>query len=236
MAATLLTLASITATTAHSSPVPVSLLQAQVPGRQQAKGAPADSVIISGTVKNEQGEPIENVEIIFDQYQTLSDKNGGFQFTLPATFNKPAVIQLSFGNLEREVRSYHPLMRSTRYDITLYKPHLSLPIVMGGISPRFHLPDSLSAISFQSASKLNAKNQTFLANLALFLKNDPNVKIFLKSSYKTNRQKAVTLSNLIKNYLESEEGINAERIKTGHPQLQKQMKAEVIIDFTNPDE
>src|SRR5687767_14690399 len=50
--ATLLTLATITTETAHPSPPRVNRLQVQVPHIKQAPPIPADSVLISGTVKN----------------------------------------------------------------------------------------------------------------------------------------------------------------------------------------
>jgi hypothetical protein len=233
--ATLLTLATITTEAAQPAPI-VNKLEIQQPHIKQSSAIPADSVLISGTVKDKHGAPIENAEIIFDQYKLLSDKNGSFQFTLPSAFNKTAVIQFSYPKLVREVRSYHPVMGSTTYEVVLSEPYMPEPTYSMGIAiPSFRLPDSLSTLSFQSSNKLDTKTRGFLGNLATFIKDNPRQKFIIRSYYKTSKQKAVRLSNLIKRVLEIEEGINPERIQIANPELQKLKKSEVVIDFTEQD-
>ncbi|HEX6431891.1 MAG TPA: carboxypeptidase-like regulatory domain-containing protein [Niastella sp.] len=238
VAATLLTLATITTEAAHPSPPRVNMIQVQLPNNNQTPATPADSVLISGTVKDKHGAPIENAEIVFDQYKILSDKNGSFQFTLHAELTKPTVIQFSYPKLERQVRSYHPLMGSTSYDIVLSEPYIPEYVIMGGIQPSFSLPlpDSLSTLSFQSSNKLDLKTKTLLVNLANFMKDNPNERITLQSYYNSSKQKAVKLCNLIKNFLEIEEGINIDRIQIANPQLEKKIKSEVVIDFMEREE
>jgi len=236
VAATLLTLATITAEASHPPHLPVNMLQEQLPGNKQAPDVAADAVSITGTVKNEHGNPIENAEIIFNQHTILSDKNGNFHFTLLTEFNKPGIIQFSYGNLIREVRSYHPVMGSTSFDVILYERHRPEPVTMGIAQPAIHLPDSLSKFSFQSSNKLDIKTKSLLADLAIFMKDNPFQKIILRSYYNTTKQKADKLSRLIKNFLELEEGIAPERVQLANPQLRKQNTSEVIIEFKHQEE
>ncbi len=237
--ATLLTLATITTEAAPPTPMIVNKAQAQQPHLKQTPAIPADSLLISGTVKDKHGAPIENAEIIFDQYKLLSDKNGSFQFTLPSGFNKMAVIQFSYPKLVREVRSYHPLMRSTSYDIVLSEPYIPQCIISGLMQPGFHvpvpLPDSLSTLSFQSSNKLDTKTKALLTNLSNFIKDNPLQKFTIRSYYNTSKQKAVKLSNLIKNFIVDEQGVNYDRIQIANPELLKLDKAEVVIDFVEEE-
>lgn len=237
VAATLLTLAAITTEAAHSEVGPVKQLQEQ-PANKQTPGVQADTVIISGTVKDAQGSRLENAEIIFDEYKTMSDKDGYFQFTFPSAITKQAVIQISYGKLERQVRSYFPTMGSTNYEVVMYKPSFANPQYAGGYIASYHVPvpDSLSRLSFQSLNLLKPKTREFLMNLAQFIKDDPNVKVTLAAYYKTGSQKAVKLQHQIKNYLVEKEGISAERFELTQPQLRKKMRSEVIIKFSSGDE
>jgi hypothetical protein len=235
--ATLLTLATITTEVAHSAPLRANRPQVQQPHFRQSPAILADSLLISGTIKDKHGAPIENAEIIFDQYKFLSDKNGSFQFSLPSEFNKTAVIQFSYPKLVREVRSYHPVMGSTRYDVILSEPYMPEYIIMGGIQTSFHLPlpDSLSTLSFQSTNKLDTKTRGLLGNLATLMKDNPNERITLRSYYKSSKQKAIKLSNLIKNFIVDKEGINTERIQIANPVLQKLEISEVVIEFVEQE-
>ena len=232
VAASLLTLAAITTEAVHPSPVRFNRLQVQLPHIKQAPAFPADSVLISGTVTDKHGAPIENAEIIFDQYKMLSDKNGSFRFIFPSKLTKSAVIQFSYPNLVKEVRSYHPAMGSTSFDVTLYEPYMPEPVFMGLMKPTFRLPDSLSTLSFKSSNELDIKTKTFLVNLATFMKDNPDQKIKIRSYYSKSKQKAVKLSNLIKSFLEEEQGLDPERIQIAKPQLEKKIKGKVVIDFT----
>jgi hypothetical protein len=235
--ATLLTLATITTEVAHPAPLRINRPPVQQPLISQSPAKPADSILISGTVKDQHGVPIENAEIIFDEYKLLSDQNGSFQFSLPSGFNKTAVIQFSYPKLVREVRSYHPVMGSTRYDIVLSEPYMPENVIMGGIQTSFHLPvpDSLSRLSFQSSNKLDAKTRGFLSTLANFIKDNPNQNIAIRSYYNASKQKALKLSTLIKNFIVDKEGVNAERIQIANPVLRKKNKSAVVIEFVDQE-
>jgi hypothetical protein len=236
VAATLLTLVAITSEASPPAPLRVNMQQDQPPLNKQVTAIPADSILISGTVKNSQGAPLENVEIVFEQLKTSSDKNGNFQFTLPPELNKTAVIQFTYPNLEKAVRSYNPLMGSARYEVVLTEPYFPDSIFMGAMVPAFQLPDPFSTLSFQSSNKLDSKTKAFLEDLAEFMKNDPRQTFTIRSYYNTSKQRAVKLSNLIKTFIVDEQGVDAERIHLADPQLRKENKSEVIIEFAQWEE
>jgi hypothetical protein len=232
-ATTLLTLATITSEAAYPTP-PLTAYptQAQQPYNKQTSYVPADSVTISGTVKDNRNIPLENVEIIFGQYKTLSDENGNFRITFDAVFNKPGIIQFSHVNLERQVRSYHPLMAPASFDVTLFEPDYFPNYTAGIMIPSFYLPDSLSTFSFNSSNKLDAKTERLLGQVAQYIMDNPRFEITLRSYYKRTKQKAYKLSNSIKNFL-VQEGIASEKIHIASPGLVKEIKSEVMIEFTN---
>jgi hypothetical protein len=232
IAASLLTLAAITAEAAPPAPLKWKISQVQLPGYKMAQPMPADSVIISGTVTNEKGVPLENVEIVFEHLKTSSDKDGNFEFTLPASLNRPAIIQFSYPLLNREVRNYHPLMGSTSYNITLLEPSKSHCYqVMGLMAPSFQMPLPFSTLYFQPSNSLDSKNRSFLRDLANFIKDNITEAFIIKPYYKSSKQRAVKISNLINTFLVDEEGINQDRIFQADPQLRKSNTTEVIIEF-----
>jgi hypothetical protein len=235
VAASLLTLAAISSEAAPPAPLKANITQAQLPA-VTATPLLTDSIIISGTVKNKQGVPIENVEIVFEQLKTLSDKDGNFKFTLPASFNKTAVIQFSYPGFDKEVRSYHPVMGSTSYEIILQEPYFPTQSIMGAIVPAFHLPSPFSSLYFQPSDKLDSKTEAFLRDLSMFIKNHFNEKFVIRPYYKSSKQKAAKISVAIQNFLVDKEGILEDRIRLAEPQLRKENSTEVIIEFAQDDE
>ncbi|OQP65388.1 hypothetical protein A3860_17125 [Niastella vici] len=237
VAATLMTLATITTEAACSETERVKPLQVQSVDKQ-TPGVRADSVIISGTVKDAHGKRLENVEIVFDKYKTLTDKHGNFQFTFSSGSPKPGVIQFSYAGLERQVRSYYPIMGSTSYEVQFPEADFPQFIYGGSMITSFHIPvpDSLTRFPFQSLNLLSQKTRSFLGNLAQFIKDNPVVKVTLAAYYKTSSQKAVKLQHQIKDYLVDKEGVNAERFEFAQPQLRKKIRSEVIIQFSSGDE
>jgi len=211
---------------------PVIIQQAPL-SKKQVASTLSDSVTISGTVKDEHGAPIENAEIIFGDMKLLSDKNGYFQFPLKTAINKPAVIKFSYSKLEPQVRSYHPVMGSTSYDVVLYTGYM--PMIMGGlINTRYHvnLPDTISTLTFQHSNKLDKPTKEFLTTVATLMKNNPDLALTLQSHYKTNPKKAANLTKQVVNYLADSEGISEDRFRLPRPQHKKDLTPEVSIDFS----
>ena len=232
VAASLLTLAAITSQAAPPAPLkPNTHLVQQFQNKQSTINF-TDSLIISGTVKNVKGIPLEKVEITFMESKILSDADGNFQFTLPAPLNKPFVIQFTYPGLDKEVRSYHPAMGSTSYNVILNEPYFPLPYLIGRVSSYFQLPDSLSFLPFhRTPNKINKECNAFLTNLAQYIKDNPTQIFAIIPIYKMNKKKAVNMGNLIKAFLVNEEGIDQERISLGDPQLNKDISSELIIHF-----
>src|SRR5258708_36994904 len=74
-----------------------------------------DKVVISGTIKDESGKPLENARIVFDSTDAaITDKDGKFNFELPVA-TVPGSHNIYFGNngFITVVRSYNTAMLST---------------------------------------------------------------------------------------------------------------------------
>ena len=82
-----------------------------------------EEVIINGIVKDETGNPLANAKVKSDfGEELLTDNNGAFSFTLKKERVAAQNIYVGYESLVTAVRSYHPSMENTTYDITLYKP------------------------------------------------------------------------------------------------------------------
>jgi hypothetical protein len=239
-AATLLTLTAISmAAAARNTPHPVAIQQVQQSNKQAAALTLPDSVIITGIVKDEHGAPLENAAIVCGEIKLLSDKNGYFRFTLQTAINKPAVIKFSYGKLEPQVRSYHPVMGSTSYDVVLYAGYMPMGF-QGLIEPSFrlNLPDTISTLTFRHSEKLDKPTKEFLSTVANLLRNYPELMLSLKSSYKSSPKKATNLTKQVLNYLVDSEGISEDRFRLPRPQHKKDLTSEVSIELrqTKPEE
>ncbi len=82
-----------------------------------------EEVTINGHIKDEEGNPLANATIKSDYGgELLTDSNGVFSFKLQKERVTQQNIYASYEGLVTGVRSYHPVMGNTTYDITLYKP------------------------------------------------------------------------------------------------------------------
>jgi hypothetical protein len=232
VAATLLTLTTLTVNAEKKIELSSKLFQTQTTQKILQPQTLTDSILISGIIKDFTGAPIENAEIDFDEMKTFSDKSGFFKFVIPPVLNKPAILKFSYGNLIREVRNYNPVMGSTRFDVVLYQRHGHSRISMGIMMPEYHLPDSLSKLSIKFTDKLDSKTKVFLEKLAFSMKDHPELNIILTSYYKTNKTKATKFIDNVKNFLVMEMGISPERILLNKAELQKQNRSELTIEFT----
>lgn len=82
-------------------------------------------VRISGTVKGEDGVAIKNAAISFNNKPVAkSGTDGSFFFeTAIESASKSAFLSISYAGLNGVVRSCHPAMQSTSYNVVLEKPH-----------------------------------------------------------------------------------------------------------------
>lgn len=233
VAAALLTFAAVTTEAADATPAPLRTQAFQLPGNVKDTTIIGDTIVISGRVWKSDG-PVANAEVVLGEQKVVSDKDGKFQFTLYGDAIKPMTIGASYGHLKNAL-SFHPLMGSAWYDITLDDSY-TIPYT-GGFMPAFHveIPVWLSSLHFQTFTRLTAKDKAFLRRLGTHLKNNPNGTVVIKSYYRKNKKQAVKLAALIKDYLIDKEGISEKRFRLAEPALLQQKKAEVIIEFGGED-
>lgn len=74
---------------------------------------------LTGTVKNQQGEPLKDVRVVAgNAIVTSTDNAGVFNFSIE---NKPTVLTFSLDKMVTVKRSYHPAMQQTSFNITMEK-------------------------------------------------------------------------------------------------------------------
>lgn len=173
-----------------------------------------EEVIINGIVKDETGKPLANAKVKSDfGEELLTDNNGAFSFTLKKERVAAQNIYVGYENLVTAVRSYHPSMVNTTYDITLYKP-----AVCCNIKKCEGVTFNAISIYFNSNSNdLNEVTKKQLDSIANSLKECPtaNIRLTLYTGTRKSMQKfTATQLNAIKNYLIEQNGITGNRIKT----------------------
>jgi hypothetical protein len=178
----------------------------------------ADKIIISGTVKDEHGHNIENAEVKFgDTIVTMTDKEGRFKIEITAKKDiSPGLLIFSCPGLVSAVRSYHPAMLSTTYEVTLSAPSSFSGFTMGvAVSNLESMPPI--TIEFTNNDKtFSTQSKTALSKLAVWLRNNPETGINLMAYIKNDniRNTAKKFQASVKKYLTEYEGISEERIKT----------------------
>jgi outer membrane protein OmpA-like peptidoglycan-associated protein len=81
-----------------------------------------DKIVISGTIKDDDGNPVENAKVIFDTTaMAVTDKDGKFSFELGAVTPGSHNIYFTSDGLTTVVRTYYPVMLSSNYTVVLRK-------------------------------------------------------------------------------------------------------------------
>ena len=81
-----------------------------------------DKIIISGTIKDDDGNVVENAKVIFDTTtMAVTDKDGKFSFELGTVIPGSHNIYFSSDGLTTVVRTYYPVMGSSNYNVILRK-------------------------------------------------------------------------------------------------------------------
>jgi hypothetical protein len=176
-----------------------------------------DKITISGTVKDYQGNPLENAEIIIgEQLMGKTDKEGKFQFEFEITDpSKPYTLFISYPDLVTVVRNYHPAMQSTSYDVVLKKPAQDMGFVTMGVPllaeilPPFEIGFSKEEKNLSSVAKEE------LERLAQKMRANPESYVKMTGFADSNKEKAILKARqkAISNFLVDQEGISADRIK-----------------------
>jgi len=80
----------------------------------------ADKVVISGIIKDESGNPVENATVTFDSAQVAAtDKDGAYHFELGDITPTSHNIYFGGNGYATVVRTYYPIMGSTGFNIML---------------------------------------------------------------------------------------------------------------------
>lgn len=232
LAATLLTLGTLAgqATTPPAASARPSSITA--PARRPPDNGVPDTLHISGTITDAAGLPIAGAEIRCGTTVLMSDEQGFFDWKIPELGARPALLQFSYGTLERQVRNYHPAMSSTHFDIRLQVASKWEPISMGDIvAVSYQLPDSLSLLTWKTPGKLGKKNTATLDALASFIRANPGLRLRLLPYFKSNAAAAKQQAETVINYLVEKHGISADRFLPEAPSPRKDGKWVVQIEF-----
>jgi hypothetical protein len=176
---------------------------------------PNNSMRIRGKVTDNAGGPLMGAEVFWNsQLRIKTDEDGRFEFTIPYP-TAPGIVSVSYPDLIRGVRNYHPVMGDTEYDIALFPPCKEGHITMGApllMDEDFDIP----LLKFDPKSnKLSEEHITTLEIVATKMRNNPGVPIELSSGGNTpvEIKNANQLLILVGNYLVDKEGISGDRIK-----------------------
>jgi outer membrane protein OmpA-like peptidoglycan-associated protein len=199
------------------------------PSYKKFKANVTDTAIVSGTVKNLDGSPVQNAEVKLGELVTTTDENGGFQFHLDSAWEpKSYILRIKFSGMNPVVRSYHPAMQSTSYNIVLQKPSTEYFGYTIGIiaEPAIKTP----SVGFKrSGIELRADAKTELAAFARVLRENPTVSFRIIGYALTAKEIALTKKrqDAVLNYLIDQEGIGGDRFK---PEIAK-IPLEDLIEF-----
>jgi hypothetical protein len=180
-----------------------------------------EKIIISGTVKDMFGKPLEKAEIkLNDKLVAVTNLEGQYEFEF---VNDPAaktyMLYISYGDLVTVVRNYNPVMLSTSYDAVL---RIATEGALYGGIPFISYDFSPVAFCFKKNELL--LNKQMLSNLdsvAVEMRNKPTVQIRIIAHSLAAANK--TRQNLIKKHLVYKEGISEDRIVLS-TELNKEME------------
>ena len=219
IAATLLAVISLKALPATATYKKYSAQEIFEHKNKQGFIAISDSVLISGTVKDENGNPLAGAKVESGKAGSVFTNTAGqFSCTMSGTDGAAAVLVFSYDSMVPVVRNYHAAMGNTVYDIVLVKyKNTAHSHIMGIMPPPWSQLGELPSLLFHGVNtKLSSDNKSMLAAIAEKLKNNPQSKIIVKAY----RGQHIALQifklrlNNIKIYLIEKEGISANRILT----------------------
>jgi outer membrane protein OmpA-like peptidoglycan-associated protein len=174
----------------------------------------SDTIIISGTVKDNEGNPLGDAAVLFDSVKVATtDKEGRFSFKPGALVLTNHNLYFSWGDMVTAVRSYHPGMFSTQYNVELYKKGSGGYHIAGIFLPA-DLFVSPPVIFKANSWTLTTRAKKLLSDVATEMKNNPSVKIALNAYPPVCGKQYISAKQAdeIKKYLAEIEGIAPERI------------------------
>lgn len=203
--------------------------------RKPVSDSAAQSVRISGTVKGEDGIAIENAGISFDNKSVAkSGGDGSFVFeTTIESASKPSFLSISYPGLRTVVRSYHPAMRSTSYNVILEKPHFDNGYTTG--APVTY--KSFAPQTFEQPVEMHGDFRKRLADMAATFRNNPNLNVLIIAYGTTSKERraAKGLTRAVKMYFVEKEGIGEDRFFAKIKPMQKGKERTFDIEPNIPE-
>jgi outer membrane protein OmpA-like peptidoglycan-associated protein len=177
--------------------------------------APDEKIIISGTVRNEEGTVLENVEIRLNNIEvSRTDKKGHYSFEFKIDPKaKSYILSAVFPGLTNVVRNYHPAMLSTTYDFVLEDPKQVDWKTMGVIAT--YNFDTATFCFKKNATEITNEMASVLSDVATRMRNRPdvNVKIVAYTRNSPEQPTGKKRQDIIKRVLVEEHGISEERLQ-----------------------
>lgn len=229
IAASLLTCSTISVNAApvplFNTPVVNAALHHQYAAKPQH-----DSTIISGSITDVMGTPLQQATISFGGKEYTTDEEGKFHIVLSSSEAVKGVFIFSHGDLVSEVRNYNPVMGSTTFSIRLRKEAREL-ITMGLPIITFDFP-ALTISQLFKKDKINESAVLVLTNLANALRNKPNVPVSINTYYFQSKKDALHKAKKLREYLIDKQGIGEERLFIAEPQKVHTLQDANSISFT----
>ena len=217
IAATLITIFSLKASPAFSlSKNAAATSYAPTQERKDTSGLMTDKVMIKGTVKEENGNPLQNAKVYMETIgDFFTNEKGEFTIEIDSANQISYTLFFSYEGLTTIVRNYHIAMQSTVYDIILHKPYEGWGRGSLGGAPIIEDLGELPSISFKSSSFiLNSTAKALLSSISIRMKEHPDSEVKITAYGKTPKQIKLSHKRIatIKNYLEENEGISSDRL------------------------
>lgn len=194
-----------------------------------------DSTIISGSITDATGFPLQNATVFFQDKKYTTDEGGNFRVVLSSSEAVKGVFIFSYGDLVNEVRNYNPVMGSTTFSIRLRKKAQPLAITMGVPRITFEFPELTTSQLFKK-DKISDDAIIVLAELANTLRNHPATAVNINTQYHQSKKEALGKAKKIKEYLVNKQGISDDRLLITEPLKVNTRQGADVISFTTNNE
>ena len=234
LAVSVLTFSTISA---NASPAPLfnTPLVNAVSHHEHVMGAQNDSTIISGSITDVMGAPLQHATVFFEGKKYMTDEEGRFRVVLSFSEAVKGVFIFSYGGFVNEVRNYNPVMGSTNFSIRLRKEADPSSFVKGMPSILLNFPDLIVPQLFKK-NKLSDDGIMVLAELANTLRYFPAVAVNINTQYYQSKKEALEKAKKLKHYLVEKEGVSEDRLLIKEPKRVNTQKEADIISFTANNE
>ena len=179
---------------------------------------PDEKIIITGRIRDRNDKLLAGAVVMFDSMKVaITDKNGEFHFELESVTVNTHNLYFSYDSLITVVRTYHPVMQSTDYDIVLYKNGNGEGYHTAGIMayPFLKNPDLPSLVFTKGSMVVSKTNKHKLDIVSSQLKENPvaevDIIVFTNSAAVTEKT-GLRRAEEIKKYLVEFTGISSDRL------------------------